>query len=225
MTQPHVKRRRVPALTPEERRASLVEATLPLLREFGANVSTRQIADAAGVAEGTIFGVFPDKAALIRATVLRALDPEDTIKGIEAIDRSLDLRARLEAATAILVERMAENATLMTTLFRSGLLRAPGGEGGAEGADGGMLRQIREARERIIDAVVALIGPDAPRLRRSPGVTVGLLISVVFADHHGGLGFTGPSCSPAEIVSLLLDGLLHPPGMPTGVTTRGATSC
>ena len=57
-------RRRVAPLAPDDRRAALIEATLPLLREHGTAVSTRQIADAAGVAEGTIFRVFPDKNSL-----------------------------------------------------------------------------------------------------------------------------------------------------------------
>ena len=44
-----------------------MEATLPLLRAHGLSITTRQIAEAAGVAEGTIFGVFPDKEALLQA--------------------------------------------------------------------------------------------------------------------------------------------------------------
>src|SRR5258705_4187363 len=112
------RRQRVPALSPDERRAALIQATIPLLREHGAAVTSRQIADAAGVAEGTIFGVFPDKASLIRATVVRAMDPGTSIGEIEAIDRSLELRVRLERATAILLDRMAENVSLMTSMFR-----------------------------------------------------------------------------------------------------------
>src|SRR6516164_11766617 len=77
------RRQRVAALPPDDRRAALIEATIPLLREHGLLVTTRQIADAAGVAEGTIFGVFNDKASLIRAAVIKTLDPGPAVAVIE----------------------------------------------------------------------------------------------------------------------------------------------
>jgi len=43
------KRTRAAALPPSERRAEIIAATLPLVREHGANVTTRQIAEAAGI--------------------------------------------------------------------------------------------------------------------------------------------------------------------------------
>ena len=57
-------------------RARLIEATLAVVREVGyAHASTRAIAHAAGVAEGTIYRHFPDKAALFFATVLESNAP------------------------------------------------------------------------------------------------------------------------------------------------------
>ena len=47
----------------------IIEAMLPLLLEHGEMVTTRQIAEAAGIAEGTIFRVFADKDELIAAVV------------------------------------------------------------------------------------------------------------------------------------------------------------
>src|SRR5258705_8373477 len=100
------RRQRVPALSPDERRAALIQATLPLLRTHGAAVTTRQIAEAAGVAEGTIFGVFPDKASLLSAALSSALDQAPVLRALSAIDPELSLRERLRDAVAILVRRL-----------------------------------------------------------------------------------------------------------------------
>ena len=67
-------RTRATALPPSERRAEIIAATLPLVLAHGAAVTTRQIAEAAGIAEGTIFRVFPDKESLIEAVVESAFD-------------------------------------------------------------------------------------------------------------------------------------------------------
>ena len=96
---------RATALPPEERRAAIVAATLPLLLERGANVSTRQIAEAACVAEGTIFAVFPDKDAVVQAVLEAALDPEPTERELAAIDRSRPLDDQLVDAVGIMQRR------------------------------------------------------------------------------------------------------------------------
>ena len=49
-------------MAPEDRRKAILEALIPLLVEQGGDVTTKEIAEAAGIAEGTIFRVFPDKA-------------------------------------------------------------------------------------------------------------------------------------------------------------------
>lgn len=60
----------------EATRARLIEATRSVVGEVGyAHASTRAIAQAAGVAEGTIYRHFPDKASLFFATVLESNAP------------------------------------------------------------------------------------------------------------------------------------------------------
>ena len=191
-------------MAPQERRSALIEATLPLMREFGPTVSTRQIADAAGVAEGTIFGVFPDKASLLRATAVRAMDPVETIAAIDGIDRSLELRARLERATGVLLERMAGNVALMTSLHRSGVFAPPRmADRAAPSTSMARRAEVLEARERVVDAVVRSSVGTPETTAPSPAVTVNLLVSIAFVAGRGGFGFTTPVSSPHEIVSLL----------------------
>jgi AcrR family transcriptional regulator len=60
----------------EATRARLIDATRSVVREVGyAHASTRVIAQAAGVAEGTIYRHFPDKASLFFAAVLESNAP------------------------------------------------------------------------------------------------------------------------------------------------------
>src|ERR1700755_1607199 len=103
-------------MAPEERRAALIQATIPLLVEHGLDVSTRQIAEAAGVAEGTIFGVFENKNKLVTVSVLQALDPQPTIAALNAMDRGLSLRERLTISAEMLMQRFTEHAQLMSAV-------------------------------------------------------------------------------------------------------------
>ena len=191
------KRRRVPALAPEERRAALIAATIPLLHEHGVDVSTRQIAQAAGVAEGTIFGVFDTKTSLVVCSVLKALDPQPTLDALAAIDRSAPLRDRLTEAADLLHARFAENAPLMTAARK--LVFA--------GVDADTRNRMTANRTALQTALSEVIAPDAGRLRRPPEAVASLLLLFCGANTYGPFGDPG-NLNGAETVSLLLDGLL-----------------
>src|SRR5437870_13782171 len=92
---------RAVALPADERRRMIVDATLPLLLETGEMVTTRQIADAAGIAEGTIFRVFSDKDALIAAVGERALYSQPPEQALRDIDPAQRLEERVESRVVI----------------------------------------------------------------------------------------------------------------------------
>lgn len=193
------RRRRVPALAPDERRAALIAATIPLLHEHGLEVSTKQIAQAAGVAEGTIFGVFESKSSLVVCSVIKALDPQPTLDALAAIDRSAPLRARLSEAATLLHHRFAENAALMVAA-RKLIFMEPG--------DPAARARMAAGRERLHAALADVIEPDAARLRRSPRSVALLLLLFCSANTFGPFGDPA-GFSGDETASLLLDGLLE----------------
>ncbi|GAB3032247.1 TetR/AcrR family transcriptional regulator [Parafrigoribacterium mesophilum] len=83
----------------------IIDAVIPLLLDHGADVTSRQIADAAGVAEGTIFRAFGDKESLIRAAVDRYLESSPIRQPLTEINPDLALEDRIRAAVVILQAR------------------------------------------------------------------------------------------------------------------------
>jgi AcrR family transcriptional regulator len=213
--------RRAAALPPEERRRALIEATLPLVLAHGPEVSTRQIAEVAGVAEGTIFRAFPTKDELIDAVVACAFDPSVLVDEIGRVDRSAPLERRLVAAVELMQERSLQLAHLMHAV-------AP--QGRPDRAKPGRDGRFRAAEARLVDALAMLIEPDRDQLRCSSQEAARRLRLITMALSHPRFVEDRP-LAPREIVSLVLDGMrVHPRAGSTTVSaappsTIGAPSC
>ena len=110
------KTKRAAALPPEERRSIIVAATLPLLLEHGDRVTTRQIAEAAGIAEGTIFRVFADKDELIVAVLEAALDPRRSKRARQRSRTTCASNRGVAAAVVIMQQRVIDIWRLMSSV-------------------------------------------------------------------------------------------------------------
>jgi AcrR family transcriptional regulator len=190
-------------LPPDERRAALVAATLPLICRYGTKVTTRQIAEAAGVAEGTIFRAFPDKDALVREAVAAALNPAPVLAELGAVESRLPLRERLIQITEILQRRLTSIFNLMVAVR----LHGPPEDAEHERVRGGPAHAV------IYAAVVGLLEPDREQFRCPVQEVARLLRLLTFAGTHPMIT-DGSPLTAEEIVSVLLDGVRqrHPDG-------------
>ncbi|WP_328778045.1 TetR/AcrR family transcriptional regulator [Streptomyces canus] len=188
-------RRRAPAMTPEERRAMIIQTAIPLIAEYGAAVTTAKIARAAGIGEGTIFRVFADKDELLQACIAEALSPEHAVRELDAIDVSQPLPDRLAEAAEALQAHMSRMGAILGSLGHRGG-KHPGTVRGA-GRD--------ESTARIRAALVELLEPDKAALRRPPEQIAALFFGLLFTQPRTE---NEPDLTPQELVEFFLHGAL-----------------
>ncbi|WP_329431854.1 TetR/AcrR family transcriptional regulator [Streptomyces sp. NBC_01280] len=112
-------------MDPEQRRAAIVAAALPLVIEYGASVTTAKVARAAGIGEGTIFRVFDDKNALLAACMAEAARPDTTVAHLESISMDQPLADRLAEAADTMRGHMTRMGAVAGALAASGRLERP----------------------------------------------------------------------------------------------------
>jgi AcrR family transcriptional regulator len=201
-------------MPPEDRRATVIAAALPLVCRLGKKVTTRQIAEAAGVAEGTIFRVFRDKEELMQATIRQALDPAQTLAELDDVDLNLPLRIRVLSVTSILQRRLQLVFDLMIALCLTG----PPEEAEQQ------RQSAAPTHADILDRVVAILEPDRDQFRYPVAEVVRRLRLVVFACSHP-LITDGQPLLAYEIADLLLDGVWQRPTPDNAHTDPGDAPC
>jgi AcrR family transcriptional regulator len=176
----------------DERRAMIVDAVIPLIIENGREVSTRQIADAAGIAEGTIFRVFPDKDALFAAAVEKFLDPTAVNRSLRAIDPESSIESKVNEILVLLQSRM-------TGIF--GIMQAVGRPGPPP----------RSSRpDTFVDVIRDVLAPDLADLNVPPARVASFVRLVAFASAIPHFN-AGHELSSAELAHLITNGIAgHP---------------
>lgn len=190
---------RATPLPPDERRRALIDATLPLLREHGLGISTRQIAEAACVAEGTIFRVFPSKAELIDATIEEAISHERLVGRLAAEASGLGLADQVAAVVRVLQEH-ALDAKLIFAILGHRPSHAKD-----EPDDEARRPSHSDINARVAGTITALFTPHAAQLTLEPAAAAWMVLALSF-----GSAFTVPDADalpPARVADVLLHGI------------------
>lgn len=180
---------------------AIIDAVTPLLIEHGNNATTRQMAEAAGVAEGTIFRVFPDKRALIHDAVEHSLDPDPVRRALSEVYAGAPLDVQLAEAARILLDRYDDVIALMS------LLRTlPPDEHGAHSGHTGPPAAIARSSEVVMDVLTDLFERHRADLRITPRRAAAAFRALVFAVAHPAM-LREEKLTVPEIIDVLLSGV------------------
>lgn len=164
-------------MPPAERRAAIVEAALALLEEHGPELTTRMVAEAAGVAEGTIFRVFPTLQDLMAATYVEYLSGERLAARLAAVESG----SSLEEATAAALEALS--GYIESVHFA---LHPP------QRPDVKPTAHVQEAKDQfkarfgdLLDWLVDTFEPHAPDMTITPQSYAHFLLTLSLGHHMG----------------------------------------
>ncbi|HEY7470684.1 MAG TPA: helix-turn-helix domain-containing protein [Acidimicrobiia bacterium] len=196
---PHQRRAR--PLSPAARRQAILAAVIPLLEERGGSVTTRQMAEAAGVAEGTIFRVFPHKRGLLAAAFKAIVDPSPVERDLALIYEGAPIEVQLEEAARIVRDYFARVFALFTAI------RSLPPERGRRTA--GPPRFVKDANAAIDRSLTLMFGRFQDQLRIEPGKAAVAFRGLVLAGTHPAFS-ASDRLTVDEVVSVLVSGVTRP---------------
>lgn len=185
-------------MTPDDRRRAITDAVAPLLLEQGTSLTTRQLAEAAGVAEGTLFRVFESKQELIAAAALAALEAEPAIAQLAALPEGQSLTERVASILGIVQQEIRRTrALLMAAFHRDGRGHPPGPP---------HKPFHHERQQRVTDAITRSLEEYAGQLTVPPPTAAGVLQAMAFASTFH-FADTPALTEPLDVAHVVLHGI------------------
>jgi AcrR family transcriptional regulator len=200
---------RASSMSPDDRRKAIVTALVPLIVERGGEVTTREIAEAAGIAEGTIFRVFPDKKSLLLAAAEEAINPAG---GQELFEEAMaevhDLRGQVVLAAQRVLDRMHLTMSVMVAV-RPHLIHAFH-EQHTKGEKPAMVPPdfVLKAQDDLHRRLTRLFEPHRDELAVEPDIAAVALRSLIFGASRPELGMTAV-LNAEQIADIVLGGVLR----------------
>lgn len=195
----------------------IVAALAPYVLEHGTDVSTRDLAAVAGVAEGTLFRVFADKKALVAAVAVEAARQHFQTSHDEPPHpvREGSLHDRLVSLVTEMSKKAGEGFRVVSLLHEIDPASLPEGVTipGPHDRGGPGREEFAARRQELVDRVSELLGPDAERLRLPVDQFFDLVRSLAFGRYlppHA----SSQALTPEQVVDLVLHGAFDHPADP-----------
>lgn len=186
-------------MTPNERRQAIVEATWPLLLEKGPELTTKEIAAAAGVAEGTIFRAFETKHDIIHAAIFAAIRPTVALQALAELDSAQTLEQRVVAVMEVLIAELDRTRALFVHLAGVGI-----GHGRPHPPMSAKSEPM-DCRLQLFDSTTMALAPYAAELTVSAAIASKLLNALAFASSFDVHDDESPN--PQSMAQLVLHGI------------------
>jgi AcrR family transcriptional regulator len=166
----------------------IIDAVIPLLLLDGRAVTSKQIAEAAGIAEGTIFRVFKDKDSLIDAAAEQFFGADRLRRDIRAIDPALPLEVKVRRMLELMLDRFFGVFRMMAVVGHS--------DPGHRGTD----------QREFIAIIETVLGPNRDELDWSPSRILHLVRLVAFSAAMPHLNY-GSELTLDELTTFVLHGI------------------